>query len=219
MNIEENKIKNKYKSFFGIVIIGVISSAMWELLFKNILFEIGNYITIGVSFFYSGYFDYLYNNIGRGGDGIWLQILPSVALIVTIICLPFYLIFLLPNDKKDNKEENQSFIIWDNKFTNYLSKKIIRLKIFIIIISLPIIFFYSNMLLKGLSTMGAYGYINRNIEIIHPYIKESEFLLLISKLRQIDNKEKLVDIITDIDKIAKKNNIKLDECTLYGIDN
>lgn len=119
---------------------------------------------------------------------------------------PIYLLhlYLFPNE--------------NTVFTSIKENKESRV-FFIAIVVIPTMIMFADAFIKGTSIIQTNGSISKNIEIIHPYITENEFLVLRSKLRQIDSKNKTVELIKRIDIAAKKNNIKLDDYNLYGIDN
>jgi len=216
-NVTENKIINKYKYYIGVIFIGAIGSGFWDLILKDLLFKIGNYFVNTISFFHEGYIDTLYKNVGSGGSGF--DYLPSMLLILVIISLPIHLSFIIwiyktKSIKFRDAEQNTRSIF------NVVLLKNHKLSILIIVILFtPMSILYTNLLIKGISTIGAVNSISRSIEIIHPYISEKDFLILRSKFRQIDNKDKVVEIMKSIKETAKKNNIKLDEYNLYGIEN
>jgi hypothetical protein len=89
---------------------------------------------------------------------------------------------------------------------------------FVFLITIPLSIAYTNLLIKEISTLNARKSIERNIEIIRPNISEIQYLVIRSKYRQIDNKEKLINTIGTINKIASDNKIKLPQVDYLGID-
>lgn len=204
-NSNYSKLFIKIKYIVGAIFLSIISTAIWESFFRNFVSQIGNYVVNLVSFFYTGYIDSLYMNVGNGGNGF--DFLPAIMIIAFFIFFgPFYLLhlFLFKNG------ENALTVITKDKVGKIL---------FLVIVIIPSMIMFSDRYVKGSSIIRTNGSISKNIEIIHPYITENEFLILRSKLRQIDSKTKTVELIRLIDNVAKKNKIKLGEYNLYGIPN
>ena len=89
--------------------------------------------------------------------------------------------------------------------------------IYIFIASMPIFIMYSDMLIQEISTIKACRKIERELYIIRPYITNQEYLIIYSDYRQIDNKEKLINLLQHIQLKAIERKIKLPEAELLGI--
>ena len=216
--MEEKTILKKTKTLFGVVIIGAIGSGLWDLFFKSLIFDISNLFVKIATLIYSGYVDYLYSSVGNNGEGILL--IPALVIIFLIINLPLFVYLRMEvffrRKEFDNKNEIKKsyFSVFVNKLI--LNKR--RTYFFVFIITIPISVVYTDLLIKQIATLNARQSIERNIEIIRPNISEIEYLIIRSKYRQIDNKEKLIYTIETINKIASENKIKLPKVDYLGID-
>ena len=216
--MEEKTILKKTKTLFGVIIIGAIGSGLWDLFLKSLIFDISNLFVKTATLIYSGYVDYLYDSVGTNGEGILL--IPALVLILMIINLPLFLYFRMESFFR-RREFNNKNEIKESYFSVFINKLILnkrRTYFFVFIITIPISIMYTNLLIKHISTLNARKSIERNIEIIRPNISEIEYLLIRSKYRQIDNKEKLINTIERINKIASDNKIELPQVDYLGID-
>ena len=211
-NIKKN---NKIKNFVGVIIIGAIGSGLWDVFLKGIVFKLGGLFVRILSYFNKGYIDHLYTNVGSGSI---IEFIPSLLIILIIISLP--ILFIIRVSKFYYKPETNNLINLSisERIINYLFKTKKRAYTIILIIGIPISFMYADLLIKDYSTIKACRYIDRNIEIIRPYINDSNFIQLRSKFRQIDNKSKLVETLSLINNIAVMNKIYLSQCNLYGVN-
>src|ERR1035437_2550475 len=213
MTVQENKKNKKIKNLLGIIIIGAIGSGLWDILLKRVVFKIGELFVNAVSYFNNNYIDHLYINVGKGSN---MDIFPSVLIILIIISLPAFVITGISKYFKANQNNLSETSIIKN-ISDYLFNSKKRAYTFVLIITLPISFIHTDLLIKNMSTIRANEYIERNLEIIRPYLADSNFIILRSKFRLIDNKQKLIETLYSIENIATKNNISLPPCNLYGI--
>ncbi len=221
--MKEKPFYKKAKGLIGVIFIGILTSSLWELVFKDLLFFIGNLFVETASLFYKNYIDNIYTDVGKG-DYFFLT-LPSIAIIVFVIMFPvFSLIFLkylfLKYDYKNkinssqNIENRQSFIL---KTMDYLTQKKWRIYLLILLISLPNSIIYIDSLISDISSISAYRNINRKIDIVKPYITQREYDLLKSEMLQINSKNKVINIIRNLNNVALKNHISFEEKKLIGI--
>ena len=219
MSNNYKSIPNRIYSLFGLLFIGAIGSGLWDLIFKDLFYNIGRYFVEITSQFYSGYLDNIYENVGKMSSN--LEVLPATFFIIFVIFSPIILSLYTWRkfrgiDVIDNNEKNKPDNYFHKFFTKYLNsrKKII---IFFLILTLPMSLLYSDLLIKESSNRSAFKYVDRVIEIIRPNIENSEYIKLRSELRQINNRQKLNDIIDKIHIIGLRSNIELPVCKLYGI--
>ncbi|MCK9403986.1 MAG: hypothetical protein M0Q26_11360 [Chitinophagaceae bacterium] len=214
MNTTEVKKGKKIKNLLSVIVIGAIGSGLWDILLKKVFFQFGNTFVRIVTFFNNNYTDHIYKDIGKGSI---VEIIPFVVIVVSITFAPVFLILRILKFYA-NTEIPKTNVSNSAKFFAFVFKTKKRAVLFILIISLPLQFVYADLLIKELSTIKAIRYIERSLDIIHPFVKESDYIILKSKYKLIDDKQKLIDILTTFKTIAKENNINLPEYHLYGID-
>lgn len=215
--MEEKSIFKKSKALLSIIVLGSIGSGLWEIFLKDFIFFMGNTFVNVVTFIYSGYIDSLYKNVGKGD---YLAIYPSLFIFVAFILMPFFFItkisfvFRRREMKIDNEPSIENF---KDKFFAYLFEKKIRTYLFIFIIFLPVSVIYTDVIIKETSTFVSCRSIERNLEIIRPFISDKDYIVLRSDYRKIDNREKLVLLINKINIIAVKNKQIIPKYDLFGI--
>lgn len=182
---------------------------------KDIFYFLGSVFVKIANFISKGYLDYLYNNVGKATHHF--EILPSLFLILLIIFSPiyFYRTIMRVYDKKDNitRIENPNF----RKPIIYLVQTKTRMKIFLLILCVPIIIVYSDLLIKETATMKICNQIERNLEIIAPYVEEHDYLVLRSDYCRVDDKEKLINLLAKIQNIGVERKIDLPEIKPLGL--
>jgi hypothetical protein len=219
LEMQKNKnsfIKKSY-SIIGVILIGALGSGLWEVFLKNFIYNTGNLFVEIMSHFYRGYIDSLYKYVGKT-DSL-LQYLPSILVLVLIIISPIlmYIVFIraykMINQDKENEKESivQKIILFF-----LVSKR--RIFLLVIIFTLPLSLIYTDILVKEVTYLNANHYIERTLEIIRPYIEDSEYILMRSEFRQIDNKGKFIKLYSKIKGIALKENITIPQAKFYGID-
>ncbi|WP_281322767.1 hypothetical protein [Flavobacterium aestivum] len=213
----ENTSKlNRLKALSGVLLLGILGTALWELLIRDLIFYIGNLFVSTFSLFYKGYVNDMYSHIFASEYSF--QILPSIIIILVIIALPIYLFIkvqfaFIKHESTEN--DIKSGIIADAIF-NILKKKG-RASFMFILTGISIILMYSDLLIKQISGSEAYRIIDKNLIIIKPYIPEREYDLLQSEFRLVNSKDKLLHLIIEINKIANKNKIDLGESKLLAL--
>jgi hypothetical protein len=220
MEKNKNFTTKRFFSVIGIIFIGALGSGLWDIFLKDLVYNAGNLFVEISSHFYSGYIDSLYENVGKRGSV--LQYISSIFIITFIIFVPvFYLIIFLRIYKRLKRSEVSED---DNKKIDFTTKLVIslmkskkRIYVFILAITLPISLVYTNILIKEITNISANNYIERTLEIIRPNIEESQYILMRSEFRQIDNKEKFESLYFKIKGIALQENIKLPKSKFYGI--
>lgn len=208
-------IKSKY--LLGLLLVGALGSGLWDVFLKDLIFYLGGVFVKIMSYLYSGYVDYLYSNVGKLYTP--LEIIPAVIFIIFIIFSPgfglllgntFYHRLKQPDPDKYYNKTSKAISIF-----NFLTKSKRRIYSIILIITIPISISYTNLLIKEITIIKAVNYIDQTIEIIRPYITESDFISLRSEFRQINNKEKFDKIIFKIKAYASKGGVKLPESVFY----
>nr|MBC7612936.1 hypothetical protein [Pseudopedobacter sp.] len=197
-----------FKTVFGVILLGAIGSGFWELFLRDFLFYLGNIFIKTATFFYSGYVDHLYSEVGNGYSEI--LIFPCLLIFLLGYAGTLFLFFKLT--KNENKSES-----------DYIKKIILKLSIekakFLLVSILFIMnIFYADLILNSVSNYQACTGIERRLDIIRPYITEDKYNYLVSEYRLIDNKDKLESILTDINKITTKFKLDVKKVKLLGID-
>jgi hypothetical protein len=211
--IQNNKSK-KLKNLFSVILIGAIGSGLWDIFLKKIFFKIGDIFVSIATYFNKSYVDHIYRNVGKGST---LQYMPSVLIIFFYMLFPFLTIITLGRFfKKPSAENSDKTIIKSKGITHFFRTKR-RIYVFALLITIPITISYTDMLLSETSTIRTFNYIDRNLEIVRPYITDLEYYSLRSKFRLIDNHNKLEDFLNSLKKIATINNITLPAKDFYGI--
>lgn len=219
MTVKNNKsFLKSITSLLGLLLIGAIGSGLWEIFLKDLLYNIGNIFVDGISFFYSDYVNSLYENVGK--DGSVFAILPGLVLITLIIGFPLlvltFLIFIYRKTIKKGDEINIE--VKTPKLISYILKSRKALIAIAILMSIYNSITYTNLFIREVTTLRARNYIERTSEIIRPNMTEEEFLKLRSKYRQIDNKEKFENTLSQIISYAERDSIVLPEIKFYGIN-
>jgi hypothetical protein len=214
--MEKTSKLNRLKTLSGVLLLGILGTALWELLIKDLMFYIGNLFVSTFSLFYKGYVDDMYSHIF--GSEYSFHVLPSIAIILTIIAFPIYwfLIVLFTFKKHESTENDVKPGIFSNTLF-YIMKKKARAYFVVIFLGIPLILTYSDLLIKQISGGMACKIIDKNLIIIKPYLSEREYDLLQSEFRLVNGKDKLLHLIIEINKIANKNKIDLGESRLLAL--
>lgn len=94
----------------------------------------------------------------------------------------------------------------------------IRLYIFILVLTIPLSMIYLDLLIEETSKSSAYKSVERDLEIVRPYITDHEYHLLRSEFRLMDNRTDVDNIYKKINTIGNKNNVRLPKKFLIGIN-
>lgn len=218
MGSSNNIYLSKLISVFSIILIGALGSGLWDVFLKDFLFTLGNLFVSLWSSVYSGYIDGLYKNVGKASG--FLLYLPSLLIIVFIIMSPIFAFVLFSGkfreiDIESEKRVKSNAILF--KFVLFIANN--RQKGYLIIIG-PIFLVsvtYVHLLISEVAQISAVNQIDRRLEIIRPLINEQRYYELRSEYRLVDEKVKLVSLLTSIEHIAIKNNKVLPEIKLFGI--
>ena len=218
MELESSRYLN-LKSLLSIIFIGALGSGLWDILIKDLLYGIGEIFFRLMTVVHRGYVDALYEKVGNQSDAFLY--LPSIALFVVLIFLPFFVFLILRRlyNKIDrlNAPKPVKISKFDEKlFKIFATKRKIIYSVFIgfyLILSL----LYIDLFIKWYSTKAAVCYVERSMEIIRPELSEEKYIEMRSRFRQIDNAEKTQAIISDLISIAANNGYILPESKLYGI--
>jgi hypothetical protein len=98
----------------------------------------------------------------------------------------------------------------------YKYKSIIFYLLLIASIFIPLS--YINMLIKETANTIAIERIERTMEIVRPKINDQKYYELRSQFRLVDDKDKLVALLSELVKISNENHIILPNIYLWGIE-
>lgn len=213
----------KIYSLFYVIFIGAIGSGLWEVFLRDSLYWAGDFFVKIASSIYDGYFDRLYENVGKKVD--ILLYLPGIILTSIILTSPYimyeYMSVRLRNvdaiidDEECENFEPSKFVKF--AFEQYKSHKI-RFKLILLFPMFLISVVFLDVFIVAVSNNSAVMEIERRVEIIRPYISDSESHKIISDFRLVNNRVKLQELLDKIEKVADKSNIVLPEISLYGIE-
>jgi len=189
MNTEVvNNNKNKFWSIFVVIFLGAIGSGLWDLFLKDLLFSLVNVMVNVANYFFDGYADSLYSEVGKGQSyGGSLQLLWPIFLTVGIIMFLWRYYFIYFHRIPEKRKSGYFFLF----------------------LAILMTVLYSYKFFNSVFTYKAVNYIERSIEIVRPYINQKEFIKLRSEYRSIETKEQFSFIYFKLIKIEEQNEIKL----------
>lgn len=195
-------------TFFGVLLLGVVTNAIWELLkpvgmyfFKFLL----NLSFLGKEKFKNGIYEEVAKGFHEGPSFEVFQLVNFIFLgfIFFIILITFVLRSKVLSE--ENNIDTSSVLIKINNFHGKVMKK-----------TLYAWFLFIYFLFSGtVVTLGLVRekYINNSIThfhqlitIIEPYVDQEKILLYKSRFAQIKNKNDYVEIIINLENISKQNN-------------
>jgi len=229
MGDNKKTISNRLFTLFGVLLVGAVGSGLWDLILKDVFYNIGSYFVQIVSHFYKGYLDVLYENVGKMNNAF--EMLPGLLIITIIILFPFFMgsfawtklrnidfkkLELKQDEVKQDDVKKTSDIFFEKFVLKYLNTRG-KIVLFAILLGIPISLTYVDVFVTESSNYTAYTYVERCIEIVRPDIENAEYFVLRREFRQIDSRQKLNDLINKLHLITLDSSVKLPKCKLYGI--
>lgn len=225
MNSSNNSKRRWLKiagGIFGTIFLGAIGSGLWEHMRDpvNLLFSSAALMVDRVT---GTYLDTLHSSIGNARQNeILLEV--GVAFAVVMVFLNILGVFYLLRLRKRLKESDDDSA--DSKEASpRAGKKILEItgnlmtgKPFFMLL-LPAVFnvlAYSNGLFADGYRLGAITWIERSIEIVHPHISDSEFLLLRAQYRAIHNAKSFYELQASIIHYAVQFQVNLPQFKALG---
>lgn len=214
------EFKKKPDWQFSPIMSAIAVAALWDFFLKDFFYYLGQVFVRSASLFYQGYFDRLYENVGRKVNLILY--FPGIVCLVIFLLLPLFLPFT--RYFRFNLRENYdhpayaAVAISSSKFDTFLSDNRIFLVIFRTLPFLIMSLVATDLTLRALTSSNAIVTIETRLEIIRPYISDEDSYKLNSEFRLVNSRKKLQNLIDKIDVIASKNNLVLPATRLYGID-
>lgn len=225
--MNENLKKTRFRSFISILFVGFLGSGLWDFAFRDVSLVLGNFFANSMSIFYHDYLENLYK--GAGDNGELLNIFPSIIFILTIALLPAIYLFYFTNFFRWSRIRSLSKIDYAeyeannskktyNRILSFLLEKKIRFYLIILAFTIPLSILYLNLLVTESTKISAYKSVERDLEVIRPYVIEYEYYLLRSRFRLMNSRSDVKEIYLKIDSIGECNNITLPERFLIGIN-
>ncbi|RKZ90308.1 MAG: hypothetical protein DRR19_10500 [Candidatus Parabeggiatoa sp. nov. 1] len=210
---------NKINQYFNdhpleFVILGALFTSIWASFGESILnFLLQVLVSVVTLFSQSSYIDFLHSDIGKGISG-QIPFFGLLYLVVMFILLvPILKIlggFLWKTKMNPN---NQLPPPGDGEFPTkkHLWHRIpIDIKnVSLIVASVVGMIFFTSYYIKSSYTNNAVNFIERSIEIVSPYVDETERLKLRSQYRAVDNFCKFNKLYNDLYSITDKNQEQL----------
>lgn len=228
-------MKGKYlKIAFGIIgtiILGAIGSGVWERFLSPLLDSAASMLASLFSLISKSYADSLYSEVGKGSTSILghFVIVPYLLIWFAIFLYPIVLTSLLFKKLKRIKsihvvqknETSNTQLLNDEKKSLSAAEKQKKVKPFLYL-NYIIVFSFAIVILSRITkdayTYDVVVYIEQSIEIISPYISESELKQIKSQFRQIDNRYKFQSFNSMLTQLAAKNKIILPQISVLKIE-
>ena len=223
---EENTISKGILSIFLIIFLGAIGSGFWEMFLKDFLFFILDYVLSIIYSIFGSYGNSLYSDVGKNVSNR-LLLLPSLFLILGFIVfgwgMTFYynkLLHVYENlqDTVEQDEATLEDLEKDDKKIPFILRHRYIIQKFIYLNAIFITISYSYTLIEATNNAKAATYIDRCIEILHPYITENEFLKLRSAFRQVDTLDEFKNLYKKINDIGIAKKIELPDYSPLLVD-
>lgn len=176
------KNHDKFFQWLSAIAIGLVGSALWEIIFSPLTQKIINLIVMVPAKISSSFSSYYVESI-TSADSQYLSIGIRKFIWVVLIFLTIFDFNILQIKKK-------STWLW-----NYM-----RILIFI--------FFTLDTMYDSQVYSEAHSFL-RNIEIVAPYISDEEYKAIKSNFYQMENIDDYNSLQNELDSIARKNNLKL----------
>lgn len=208
------------------VIAGIIASIIFMIILEPLMKLIWSFLINTSNSIYTSYFNSIFKNAALGHrnhiDFMTYSLL-TVLLISGMALFYLKMYFYFKRDRKDNsisknktKDELEMEI---SKINIKISKLKKRMKIYFFVGSISLIFlviFTFSNLFKEYSNLQLNSSFNQKINAISPYINEKDQKILMSKWALMKSKENYLQIKSNIDSIAKYNQLQLpDELIKY----
>ncbi|MFV8462070.1 hypothetical protein ACNO7T_13030 [Vibrio campbellii] len=198
--VKENKTQNsKLLSLGSIIFLGALGSGLWDLFLKD-LFNKGLRFVISIAdYLFSGFADSLYSSVGKGVVPL-LDILFTIFMILAIIVTPWFLTYLVCSGRSKvqvTRREKPNRDIHKFRIVYY------------IVMSSTITMVYGHTLISGLNNFKTSIYTEQVLEIIRPYVEQSDYYQLRSQYRLISTRQGFQDLYFKINEIAYHSSLTL----------
>lgn len=201
-------MKKTISTILGTILLGAIGSGIWDWVLADALSYVGIAVLRLFSAVFSGYLNSLYKEVGQG---------PMYPMLLSLFIMSFMLIVIFPAgaimvvNKKINKLAKQKCEPDDKpKSVDEKLEKATKLFKFGLLPTYGILLvFVTLQIWQVLYSNSASSFVERSIDILSPYISETERIVLISEYRSISNSDDFYKIENKLNDLALKNAIKL----------
>jgi len=198
--VEGDKL-NKIYSFFSVIFVGAIGSGLWDVFLKDIVFNIGGVFVKIFSSIYSGYFDSLYENVGRQID--ILLYLPGIVILACVILSPAYayskLSFIFSRFKRSLGGDRSKQSKFEKLLIHWALNHGRKFKLLFILPLIIASLAYLNLFIVSSSSMAAVRGVELRLAIIRPYIESQNYYMLMSDFRLVNDRLSLQKLVIKID--------------------
>lgn len=186
----KNKLNKKIKAALASIFVGLIGSFLWEVIIRPSTSYLFDKFFSFIGHFSNTFSDDLYKTISFGPQGNNISVMfISVILLLFVIGTIDILTSILPNKDNEESPRNLSALVW------------LCLGHFVFI---------------GMFLTGQHAFtesraikLNSNIEILSPYVTDTDYKMLKSKFRSIDSKDSYDLLNDELDILAKVHGLKL----------
>lgn len=217
--------ETKYGYIIGLIIIGVIGSGFWDLIVKDLLYFLANLFIFTVSLIYSGYIDFLYEDVGKSAKTV--AYIPTLLILIfisiTIIFFPYFLKNILKRleyiinqyEGVQRTNENLDLERIENikKLLNHKKKLLISIVLFSIVMFL----IYVHMIINITIRVNTESIIDRYGDILRPEISQIEYFEIVGDYRASESLNDYLDVLNKIDNYSSDSGVKLPCVGLLGI--
>lgn len=212
-------------SLFVVIFLGALGSGLWELFLKRFLIYLADLFVSVMEFFYKGYADSLYQEVGHGSPTL-LAYFPGIMILIAVV-ISSWLVLLMLNfilkrhelsagngDKEKLSNDLEKIVRFGGWLANHRKLVMTLFSICFIFTS----FAYLQMLVSSTYNLLVVTYSERALDIIRPNISDSEFYKLKSEYRQVDSRATYEIFYDDLQNQAKVTNTSLPKFSPYFID-
>lgn len=192
------------KTVLGALAIGILSSALWETVFKNLLNFIFKILLTVSTLGLEKYRNDIYIDISKGFyEQVSIQILSlGIGVLFGFIIGPLLIVFKTKGKSEDIKESK--IREWLNQHKSFVKTGFLLYTIFVITITILSI-------TKITYVNKSIAYYKQLISIAAPYIELKEEEIFNSRFAQIKNKEDYINLTNELSVLINTSNQKLPE--------
>lgn len=206
-----NTKKKSYKStLIGALVIGILGSALWERVFSPFTNFVFLKISSFISYFVKNWNDRLYGEISNGFIDKRIHLI-LVFLVVTILLIATHTLFkdifnFYDVKDCDKYQKNKNYEKIDSQLTKrFFISDLVQNIVYIFIFSLVFSYFVGeSTFIQTVKTRTL-----SNIEIVSPYIDDSEYKMFKSKFFSMQCEDDYISLSGNLSDIAKKHDLKL----------
>jgi len=196
---------------FGVVFLGAIGSGLWELLLSPIFDWIGSALLNAMSWVFASFADFMYRQVSRDPSENFAR-LPYIALVTTILFLPWALSLLLlrviSRTRKALESAEEEAELNPTKLNELDQTKRLVLRFMLPVAALTSLM-YASVFYQDLHAWRAAIFVERSIAILAPEIDASSRLRLQADFRSIETADDFYRLEDTLRQLAAEKNVKL----------